>query len=142
MTDQQKLSTEDRDALWRQYADVHAKAQDTFDASVRTLAAGGVAVTVTIASAVVDTFDNWARLAVAAFLVALAANVSSYATAQKDMRTRLELVAASDPRGRDETAWTTRTYRLNVLAGVALVAGGALLAIFVAGAESPPPQGG
>jgi hypothetical protein len=132
MTGQEKLSPEDRAALWRQYAQVHAQVQDTFDSSVRTLAAGGVAVTVTIATAAVDRFDWWGAAAVAAFLFSLGTYVASFVTAQKDMRARLKLVRVSDIRGFDETCWTTWTFRLNVGAGGFLVIGGFLLLFFVA----------
>jgi hypothetical protein len=132
MTEQAKLSVEDRAALWRQYAQVHAKVQDTFDSSIRTLAAAGVGVTVTIATAAVDRFDWWGVAAVAAFLVSLTLYLASYVTAQRDMRARLELVRVSDLRGFDETTWTTWTFRCNVGAGVCLLLGGVLLMFFVA----------
>lgn len=132
MTGQGKLSREDRAALWRQYAQVHATVQNTFDSSVRTLAAAGVAVTVTIATAAVESFDWWGTLAVSGFLASLACNLASYVTAQKDMRVRLEFVRASDLRGYDETAWTTRTFRFNVGEGVSLILGGLLFMGFVA----------
>jgi hypothetical protein len=132
MTEEARLSPEERTALRQQYARVHASVQETFDSSVRALAAGGVAVTVTIATAAVERFDGWGWAALLSFLGSLACNVGSYVTAQKDMRARLALVRKFDVRGREETVWTTRTFWLNVGAGVALVVGGLFLAAFVA----------
>jgi hypothetical protein len=125
------LTPDERSALWGQYARVHATVQDTYDSTVRVLAAGGVAVTVTLATAAVDEFNGWGVLAVLGFLGALSCHVGSFVTAQKDMRARLALVRVSDVRAFDETSWTKRTFWLNVGAGVLLVVGGILLAGFV-----------
>jgi hypothetical protein len=126
-----KLTTDERAALWSQYARVHGAVQDTFDSTVRALAAGGIAVTVTLATAAVDDFNGWGVLAVLAFLGALGCHVGSFVTAQRDMRARLALVRVSDLRAFDETSWTRRTFELNVGAGLLLILGGLLLALFV-----------
>jgi len=121
------MTDDERRALWRQYAQVHAKAQDTFDLSVRTLAAAGLAVTVALATALKE-LSGWGVAAVVAFLLTLGFNLLSYTTAQLDIRRRLEHVKVGDARGREETSWTTCTFVLNVFAGVALIVAGALLA--------------
>jgi hypothetical protein len=69
-----------------------------FDASVRTLAAAGIAVTVTLATAL-KTIDRLGTAAVVAFVISLGANLVSYATWQMDLRRRLGFVKASDARG-------------------------------------------
>ena len=81
----ERLSEDERRILWEQYVDTYVKAQETFDASVRTLAAPGVAVTVTLATAL-DHLDAAGKWAAGFFLVSLGYNLVSYATAQKDMR--------------------------------------------------------
>lgn len=124
------MDTEERKTLWRQYAQAHAKAQETYDASIRTLAAAGLAVTVTLATAL-ESLDGYGTTATTALVIALGANLVSYATAQMDLRRRLKFVKVSDARGREPTFWTTLTFLLNLVAGLGLLAGGLFLAWFV-----------
>jgi hypothetical protein len=124
------MSEEDRRALWRQYAQAHASTQETFDNSIRTLAAAGLAVAVSIITALEE--SDWTGVvAVSALLLSLGMNLVSYVTAQRDLRERQGYLKARDWKGAEETAWTTRTYRLNVAAGVSLLVGGLFLGIFV-----------
>jgi hypothetical protein len=58
----------------------------------------------------------------------LDANLISYATAQEDMRGRLDAVAKSDRDGAFGNNWTKATTGLNFVAGLTLLAGGAFLA--------------
>jgi hypothetical protein len=46
-----ELTPEERQTLWEQFVDVYAHSQESFDTSVRTLAAAGVATTVSLATA-------------------------------------------------------------------------------------------
>ena len=125
------LTEEDRRTLWAQFAEVHADSQKVFDASLRTLAAGGVGVTVSLA-AFVGELGTTGGAAAILFLVCLAANLLSYATAQKDMRARIAGLRDRRDDQIEGTPWTQVTYGFNLLAGASLVAGGALLATFVA----------
>lgn len=93
----ERLGDDERKTLWRQYAQVHAESQETYDSSVRTLAAAGLAATLSLATTL-QNLDGWGVATVAALLVALAANLLSFATAQLDMRRRLEAIR-SDSRG-------------------------------------------
>jgi len=117
-------------ALRLQYARAHAQAQEVYDASIRTLAGAGVAVTATFISALKEA-DRWALAAIVLFLTALAANLLSYATAQADLRERIRLIDDHNERAFKETRWTRGTWILNVIGGVALLCGGIMLALFV-----------
>lgn len=124
------LTEDERKVLWEQYVETYVHSQETFDSSVRTLAAAGVGVTVGLATAV-DAIGVAGGIAVALFLASLGANLVSYATAQKDMRLRLAAVAESDRKGAEGNRWTKWTHACNWLAGVALLAGGIALAVFI-----------
>jgi hypothetical protein len=130
MAEMRKMTEEERATLWKQYAQTHAKIQETFDASIRTLAAAGLAATVSIVTAL-KTISGSGKGAAIAFLVSLGANLVSYATAQVDMRSRLAQVRVGSWKGADMSVWTEATFGLNVLSCIALLAGGGLLAYFV-----------
>jgi hypothetical protein len=129
-----ELTEDERRILWEQFVETYTDSQETFDASTRTLAAAGVAVAVTLGTALKD-FGWWGIGAVLLFLVSLGANLVSYATAQKDMSTRLVYLQADEGEEVDGdewgNRWTKRTTWLNVAAGVTLLLGGVLLAGFV-----------
>ena len=127
----QELTEADRRTLWEHFADVHSKSQESFDSSVRTLAAAGVAVTASLGTAL-DGLGQTGLVAVVAFLGSLSFNVSSYMTAQWDMHARLDNLRDPPYEGIEGSRWTSWTQRLNLLAGVALILGGVLLAAFVA----------
>lgn len=124
------LTDEEQLVLRKQFGDSYVQAQETYDSSVRALAAAGVAVTVTIGTAIED-FTGAAVVAVLLFLVSLASNLVSFATAQRDLRLRLEAVWKRDRRAVMGNAWTKWTARLNFLAGLTLVLGGGCLAYYV-----------
>lgn len=126
-----ELTDEDRLTLWEQYVEVYAESQDSFDTSVRTLAAAAIAVTVSLATALKD-FDNVGVAAVSVFVASLSANVLSFFSAQLDMRARLVCVEGRVLDGIDGNRWTRVTTSLNVVAGVTLIVGASLLAWFVA----------
>ncbi len=98
---------------------------------MRTLAAAGVAVTVSLGTAL-KAFDGSAIAAACLFLGGLGANLVSYQTAQKDMEARLNSLAAREDGGALESRWTPWTRWFNYAAGVALFLGGVFLAIFIA----------
>jgi hypothetical protein len=131
--DQQGLSEADRRIVWEQFVDVYAHSQESFDSSIRTLAAGGVAVTVSIAAAF-EELGTAGLVAVFLFLISLSFNLGSHATEQLDMRARLDCLRERRADRIEGNGWTTTTTVLNVLAGAALVAGGVLLATFAASA--------
>jgi len=125
------LTDEEQRGLRKQFGDAYVKAQETFDSSVRALAAGGVGVTVTLATALED-FPSAGVIAVLLFLLSLASNFVSFATAQRDVRLRIQAVWARDRRAVFGNAWATATLILNTTAGATLIAGGGFLAYFVA----------
>jgi hypothetical protein len=125
-----ELSEEDRRTLWEQFVEVYAKSQESYDSSVRTLAAAGVGVTASLATAL-HILGPQGTAAIALFLASLACNVTSHVTAQLDMRVRLACLGKGLDEGYDSNRWTTSTWLLNIFAGVALTAGGVLLAIYV-----------
>ena len=125
------LSEEDWRTLWEQFATVYAHSQETFDSSVRTLAAAGLGVTVSIGTAL-HAFSGRAMLAVIAFILSLALNLVSYGTAQLDMSSRLRTLRTSRRyEDAERSGWTWVTTGLNIAAGAAFVIGGGLLAAFV-----------
>lgn len=125
------VEEQDRRTLWEQFCEVHAKQQESYDSSIRALAAAGVAVTVSLGTAL-DGLTGLGTVAVILFLVSLALNLLSYLTSQRDMTVRLNTL-------RDEglteavegNGWTLGTKILNGAAGAALVVGGVFLAWFV-----------
>jgi len=125
---------DERRILWEQFVDIYTDSQASFDTSVRAMAAGGVAVTVSLATALKE-LDLVGVVAVVAFLVSLGANIVSYETARRDMLERLSYLqgnAGSDKGGNEwGNRWTTWTTGLNYAAGLAVLAGGAFLVGFV-----------
>jgi hypothetical protein len=128
-----ELSEEDRRIVWEQFVEVYAHSQEAYDSSIRTLASAGVGVTVSLGTAL-DVFPGRGIAAVSAFLGSLVFNLLSYTTAQLDMRARLDCLRERPYVGIEGNRWTKATKVLNCLAGAAFIAGGALLAAFVASA--------
>lgn len=126
-----KLTEPERRTLRDQFIDVYAKSQETYDESIRTLAAAAVGVTVSLATAL-HKIDLAGKLALIAFLASLAATVASHQTAQKDMAERVKALDSGTYTGDGSTKWTILTTRLNLTAGAGLFIGAVLLAIFVA----------
>jgi hypothetical protein len=125
-----ELSDEERRTLWEQFVEVYAHSQESYDSSIRTLAAAGVGVAVSLAAALesLNTAGVWA---IVLFLSSLGWNLGSYATAQLDMRTRIACLRDDRHEGLEGNRWTVATRVMNVAAGAALIAGGGLLALFV-----------
>jgi hypothetical protein len=124
------LSDEDERVLLAQFVDSLTHAEDSYDESIRVLAAGGVAVTASLATAL-HTLSGEGVAAVAAFLCGLGLTVASHQTARLDMVARINDLRAHRHDRLEESRWTRLTAWLNMLAGVALLAGGILLALFV-----------
>lgn len=125
-----ELTNEDRRILWTQFVEVYAHSQETFDTSVRAMAAAGVGITVSLATAI-KSFPGSGRAAVVLFLSSLVANLISYGTAQFDMKTRIACLRAEKTDGIEGNGWTVATTVLNVLAGACVIAAGVMLAIYV-----------
>lgn len=125
MTDEQKKAplTDDEVArLWPEFNEAHSESQRTFDTSVRTLAAAGIAVSATLAGAFGAL--GWSGdIAVCAFVTSLLLNLSSYGSAQIDMIRRLEAVVRRDRPGTFGSRWTPVTTALNTGSGIALFVG-------------------
>lgn len=130
-TKARKLSPKDRQTLWEQFVEEHGRAQEAFDSSVMKLGAAGVGITVSLATAL-KTVGWSGGAAVILFLSSLSATLISYVFVQRDMQARLDaLEVHAEYEGADRTGWTTATWLCNVAAGVLLLAGSTLLAIFV-----------
>lgn len=130
MTDAEPLTDSEREQLVEQYVNVYAESQQAYDAAIRPFAAGGIAATVSLATAL-DTMSGFGLAAIGLFLAALALNLASYWPVQFDMRKRIEHAWANDRRAASWNGWTHVTTGLNVGAGLSLVAGAILLALFV-----------
>lgn len=128
----EELTEEQRKALWEQFVAAHGKAQEVFDSSLRGLAGAGLALTVSLATAL-KVMPKVGIAAAAAFLASLLVNLGSYVSAQLDMKARLNKLKVSGYTyaGAERSAWTTVTWAMNVAAGVALLAGGVLLVVFI-----------
>ena len=131
---EQALTKEQRVALWEQFVTEHGKAQEDFDSSLRTLAGAGLAITVSLATAL-KALPDTGLAAAALFLASLLVNVGSYVFVQLDMRTRMNAlkVSPAEYQGAERSVWTTWTWLMNVAAGVTLLAGGVLLVVFISG---------
>jgi hypothetical protein len=132
LTDEQidQLTDEQRQTLREQFIEVYSEAQDSFDSSVRTLAAAGIAVTVSLAAALKDmpTAGKWA---VGLFVVSLTLNLASYATSQWDMKRRIRSLHEKRDDEIEGNVWTTITHILNIAAGLTFISGAVVLAVFV-----------
>jgi hypothetical protein len=129
------LDEQQRQTLREQFVQVYAEQQTTFDTSVRTLAAAGVAVAASLATAL-EMMTRSGKWSIGLFLVSLGANVVSYATAQVDMTKRIGGLERDDLSVLRSNRWTWVTRGLNVVAGATLLAGGILLAVFVSSGTS------
>jgi hypothetical protein len=125
-----ELTDKDRLALRGQFAETRAKAQESYDSSLRTFAAGGIAVTASIATAL-HTFGGLGTATIATYLVALAAMQFSHSSTGRDMWVRVADLEAHNDDKLWWNRWTTITTVLNAGAGVAFFAGCVLLAVFV-----------
>ena len=133
MAETTDLTPEQRQKLWEQFVTEHGKAQEDFDTSLRTLAGVGLAVTVSLATAL-KTMPNTGLWAAGLFLGSLLLNLGSYVFVQLDMRARMGALTANPTqyKGAERSSWTTGTWLMNVGAGLTLLAGGIMLVIFIA----------
>jgi hypothetical protein len=130
VSDNTGLSEAERQTLWEQFVEVHGESQESYDNSVRTIAAAGVGITASLATALHGLTAKGVA-AIALFLASLALNLGSYVTAQFDMKARMDVLRRRETEGIERNRWTTTTTCLNALAGVAVIAGGAVLAWFI-----------
>ena len=129
--EESELSETDRRTLWEQFSEVHTKSQESYDSSVRTLAAGGIGVTASLATAL-HALAGTGIASMSLFLASLTFNFISHATAQLDMHARVASLRAHHLEGIEGNWWTRITGALNWAAGAGLVAAAVLLALFVA----------
>ncbi len=112
-----------------QFVDAVDHAEDSYDDSIRYLAAGGVAVTASIATARHGLSANGVK-AITVLLISLGLTVFSHQVSRRDMLHRIRELNAEryDP---SKYGWRTRlTAGMNLLAGAALLIGGIYLALF------------
>jgi hypothetical protein len=119
-----------RQALREQFIETYTTSQNDFDASIRTLAAAGVAIAMSLATAL-HKVGTPGTVCVALFLFSLGMNVLSYVTAQLDMSRRIVNLDRRHDHRVHATAWTRATQVLNTAAGGCLIVGGIALAWFV-----------
>ena len=133
MAETTELNEAQRQTLWEQFVREHGKAQEDFDSSLRALAGAGLAVTVSLATALKALPDS-GLAAAALFLAGLLINVGSYVSVQLDKRLRMDRLKVSSAtyKGAERSGWTTVTWAMNVAEGLAVVAGGILLVVFIA----------
>jgi len=125
----QPLSDKEVAELWTQFTEAYDDAQRSYDTSVRALAAGGIAVSATLAAAF-DGLGAWGTWAVWLFGASLLLNTFSYWTAQRDVMKRLSDLGERK-RAPEYGNWlTTFTTALNIAAGLALVIAGGCLAAY------------
>jgi hypothetical protein len=125
-----ELTDEQRQTLWEQFVEVHADEQKAFDNSVRTLAAAGIAVTVTLATAL-KAMPTIGQFAVGFFVGSLGLNLASHVTSQFDMRARVASLRKGLHEGYEGNRWTIATSGCNLAAGAAFIAASVLLAVFI-----------
>jgi hypothetical protein len=125
-----KLTAEEAQTLWAQFVEVHAESQDAYDSSLRTIAAAGAAITVSLATALKG-ISHSGIAAVVLFLLSLGFNLASYVTAQVDMKARTRALRRREYEAVEGNRWTTATTGLNVVAGLAVLVAGGFLAWFV-----------
>jgi len=132
MAETADLKPEQRERLWEQFVTEHGKAQEDFDSSLRTLAGAGLAVTVSLATAL-KTMPGSGLWAAGLFIGSLLLNLGSYVFVQLDMRARMDCLTKNPTsyKGVEESRWTTFTWLTNVGAGLTLLAGGVLLVLFI-----------
>ncbi len=126
-----ELSEADRRTLWEQFVVEHRTAYETLDTSVRTLAASGVAITVSLATALkaMSPAGVWA---VIFFLTSLGLNLASFVFVTQDMRARMDALKKHNSYvGAERSGWTKWISVGNILGGVALIAGGVMLLLFI-----------
>jgi hypothetical protein len=126
------LTPEQRQTLWEQFVEVYSDEQKAFDNSVRTLAAAGIGVTVTLATAL-KSMPAAGNCAAVCFVASLGLNLASHVTSQLDMRSRLACLRDGRDEGYERSRWTMATTLANIAAGLAFIAGSVLLAVFVSG---------
>jgi hypothetical protein len=124
-----KLDPEDQKTLLVQFVDAVDHAEDSYDESIRTLAAAGVAVTASLATAR-HGFSGGGLPAMVALLVSLALTVGSHQATRSDLMHRIACLNAETYDPAIYGVRTRVTAVMNALAGIALLVGGICLAFF------------
>ena len=119
--------TEDFQRLADRLSAAHQETQRDMDSSLRALAGGGLAVTVTVAT-FLEAFGTWGLVAVGCFLFALVVHLVSYLAAERALSRRHRLALRADPRAFDWDWRTRMTWILNLAAVIAFVVGTIALA--------------
>jgi hypothetical protein len=108
----------------------HAKSQSDYDDSIRTIAAGAVAVTASLVAAL--HVAAWSGgLAIGLSVAALTATLLSHWTSQFGSDARMKLVFAANREGIRSGPWESVTTTLNAVAGLCVVTAGVALLVFV-----------
>jgi hypothetical protein len=124
------LSNEEVRETVEQYSDVLSRSERAFDDSIRTIAAGAVAVTASLTAAFEG--SGWSgTLAVAFSIASLFANLLSYWTAGRDARWTMRQAHKRDRQALRESPWRDVTGVLNWSAFFLLLAAGISLVVFV-----------
>ena len=111
-------------------AAAHTKSQSDFDDSIRTIAAGAVAVTASLVAAL--HVAAWSGgLAIGFSVAALTAVLISHWTSQWDSDVRIERAFARDRAGVQGGWWKWVTTTLNAVALVCVIGAGVALLVFV-----------
>ncbi len=125
-----ELTNDEQAVLIDQFEEAYRRSQTEYDTSVRTIAAGAVAVTASLVAALGEA--GWSGvLAVGFSLASLGTNLLSYWTAQFDTSARMKSVWARDRKGVFGRRWKTVTTLLNATTGLLLLAAGVCLVVFV-----------
>lgn len=130
LDDDELTEDEVKDAV-AELTSAYSRSQQNYDASVRTIAAGAVAVTASLVTAL--KVVGWSGgFTIGLSLLALGANLGSFWTAQFAIEHRIRRAWKRDRLGAQQDGrWTSTTKRLNAAAGLLLVAAGISLVVYL-----------
>jgi hypothetical protein len=129
--DEDELTNGEVTAAVAELTAAYSRSQQNYDESVRTIAAGAVAVTASLVTAL--NVVGWSGgFAIGLSLLALGANLGSYWTAQFAIEQRIRRAWKRDRAGAERNGrWTGLTKVLNAAAGLLLVAAGISLVVYL-----------
>jgi len=128
------LSDEEVQDVIEQFDAVLSRSQQAYDESIRTIAAGAVAVTASLTAAFQEA--GWSgTLAVTFSAASLFANLLSFRTAEADARQTIKRARERERRGLFESTWRRWTGLFNSAAFVLLLAASVCLIVFVSSAS-------
>jgi len=129
-TQEDPLDNDEIDRAVSELSAAHAKSQADYDDSIRTIAAGAVAVTASLVAAL--EVAAWSGgLAMGFSIAALSAILLSHWTSQRDSDARMKRVWAADREGIQGGSWERATTTLHAAAGLCVIAAGVALLVFV-----------